>query len=185
MNHDTKISLITLSQYIKKIQNTKYKFQVKIHFRSKYMGIWGRLRFARKPICVIGEISVAPPKKENDWHQCAFTKVFSSPNIWWQLCNLPATSNLETVSNVKRLIFYTIPSTYPRLRCWTSLSLGHFSQRFSWGGKLQNPFLNISEKQKLIPDLLVVSASIVVLAFGSNGQVSLFVHFPFLNFLSF
>ena len=26
------------------------------------MGIWGRLRFARKPICVIGEISVAPKK---------------------------------------------------------------------------------------------------------------------------
>ena len=62
---------------------------------------------------------------------------------------------------------------------------GTFFPEIFLGGKLQNPFLNISEKQKLIPDLLVVSASIVVLAFGSNGQVSLFVHFPFLNFLSF
>ena len=33
--------------------------------------------------------------------------------------------------------------------------------------------LNTSRKQSLIPDLLVVSASIVVLAFGSNGQVTL------------
>ena len=59
----------------------------------------------------------------------------------------------------------------------------YFPEIFS-GGQVAKS-LNISEKPKLIPDLLVVSASIVVLAFGSNGQVSLLVHFPFLNFLSF
>ena len=37
--------------------------------------------------------------------------------------------------------------------------------------------LNTSRKQSLLPDLLVVSASIVVLAFGSNGQVT----FPWLD----
>ena len=59
----------------------------------------------------------------------------------------------------------------------------YFPEIFS-GGQVAKS-LNISEKQKLISDLLVVSASIVVLAFGSNGQVSLSFHFPFLNFLSF
>ena len=44
---------------------------------------------------------------------------------------MQSASNLQTVSNVKLLIFYTIPSTYPRLRR-KSLSLGHISQRFSW-----------------------------------------------------
>ena len=47
----------------------------------------------------------------------------------------------------------------------------YFPEIFS-GGQVAKS-LNISEKQKLISDLLVVSASIVVLAFGSNGQVSL------------
>ena len=42
------------SKYIVAGQNSLLR--VKIHCcRSKYMGIWGRLRFARKPICVIGE----------------------------------------------------------------------------------------------------------------------------------
>lgn len=30
--------------------------------RSKYVGVWGRLRFARKPISIIGESRLSPRK---------------------------------------------------------------------------------------------------------------------------
>ena len=80
------------------------------------------------------------------------------------------------MSKGERRIFYRIPCTYPLLLgktlsiLWTYIG-GNFGEKGKVFWRVDKS-LNISEKQKLIPDLLVVSASIVVLAFGSNGQVT-------------
>ena len=138
------------------------------------MGIWGRLRFARKPICVIGEISVAPPKKENDLHQRAFIhKCVLLPQHLVAI--VQSAGNIQPRDRLKCQAADILHNTF---HVSSSALLNKFIPETFFpeiflGGKLQNPFLNISEKQKLFPDLLVVSASIVVLAFGSNGQVSL------------
>ena len=156
------------------------------------MGVWGRLRFARKPICVIGESDESrfhlPPKVKSSK---SFVDRNTPQNTFWSTFDHSEVDTLILIFPICNL-----PTFRPRLKCQKASS-GYFTEYlartlFCWeklylsfGHILQGIFgekgkvfrrvdksLNISEKQKLIPDLLVVSASIVVLAFGSNGQVT-------------
>ena len=66
-----------------------YNTQWSVLSRSKYMGVLGRLRFARKPICVIGEMyKYSVSIHHNCCRQCLWCKNFHVKKFCstWQCC---------------------------------------------------------------------------------------------------
>ena len=59
-----------------------------IFTRSKYMGVWGRLRFARKPICVIGESHESRFQLPHSNITAVQKKILSKTNIFKLICYL-------------------------------------------------------------------------------------------------
>ena len=105
--------------------NTVY-YQVKYKkniTRSKYMGVWGRLRFARKPICVIGESHESrihlPPKVKSSK---SFVDRNTPQNTFWSTFDHSEVDTLILIFPICNL-----PTFRPRLKCQKASS-GYFTE---------------------------------------------------------
>lgn len=152
--------------------------------RSKYMGFCGRLRFIRKPICIIGELETCNMLGFKCW------KAFGNSNR--RICVSAASFSLVLESSTfyfhrRRTFPYAVENysnlfeTFPRLYGIGSscVFLDSASDPSNAIELSQHYIIHILIKlccfhfplSFLKLDLIVVVASMVVLTLGSNGQV--------------